>query len=159
MDYISHHGIKGQRWGVRRWQNPDGSLTASGYIHYKLHPGDRAVDYYDHSGKLTSAGKTRRVYVEKKAEQNLNRSIAASKAAKYVSKAAVVASLAALVTAPALSVPGVIKIGRLLLKATEVSIGSKLVSEILREHSDTHYREFIELNNDFMNELEDANKK
>ena len=29
-DYISHHGIKGQKWGIRRFQNPDGSLTAAG---------------------------------------------------------------------------------------------------------------------------------
>lgn len=28
--YLAHHGIKGQRWGVRRFQNPDGSLTATG---------------------------------------------------------------------------------------------------------------------------------
>ena len=28
--YLAHHGIKGQRWGVRRFQNPDGSLTAAG---------------------------------------------------------------------------------------------------------------------------------
>ena len=28
--YLAHHGIKGQRWGVRRYQNPDGSLTAAG---------------------------------------------------------------------------------------------------------------------------------
>ena len=27
MDDIYHHGIKGQRWGVRRYQNKDGSLT------------------------------------------------------------------------------------------------------------------------------------
>ena len=28
--YLSHHGIKGQRWYVRRFQNPDGSLTEKG---------------------------------------------------------------------------------------------------------------------------------
>ena len=28
--YLAHHGIKGQRWGVRRFQNPDGSLTSVG---------------------------------------------------------------------------------------------------------------------------------
>ena len=28
--YLMHHGIKGQKWGVRRYQNPDGSLTAEG---------------------------------------------------------------------------------------------------------------------------------
>lgn len=28
--YLAHHGILGQRWGVRRFQNPDGTLTAAG---------------------------------------------------------------------------------------------------------------------------------
>lgn len=30
IDYIAHHGIKGQKWGVRRFQNKDGSYTAEG---------------------------------------------------------------------------------------------------------------------------------
>ena len=28
--YLSYHGVKGQRWYVRRFQNPDGSLTEKG---------------------------------------------------------------------------------------------------------------------------------
>lgn len=32
--YIAHHGIKGQKWGVRRYQNPDGSLTDAGKKRY-----------------------------------------------------------------------------------------------------------------------------
>lgn len=31
---LEHHGIKGQRWGVRRYQNADGSLTAVGKKRY-----------------------------------------------------------------------------------------------------------------------------
>ena len=33
-DELYHHGIKGQKWGVRRYQNPDGSLTAAGKVRY-----------------------------------------------------------------------------------------------------------------------------
>lgn len=29
-DELYHHGIKGQRWGIRRFQNKDGSLTPLG---------------------------------------------------------------------------------------------------------------------------------
>lgn len=32
--FLAHHGIKGQRWGVRRYQNPDGTLTEAGKKHY-----------------------------------------------------------------------------------------------------------------------------
>lgn len=31
---LYHHGIKGQKWGVRRYQNEDGSLTAEGVARY-----------------------------------------------------------------------------------------------------------------------------
>lgn len=33
-NYLAHHGIKGQKWGIRRFQNPDGSLTELGKRRY-----------------------------------------------------------------------------------------------------------------------------
>ena len=35
---LSHRGVKGMHWGVRNYQNIDGSLTDLGYIHYYGHP-------------------------------------------------------------------------------------------------------------------------
>ena len=31
---LYHHGVKGMHWGIRRYQNPDGSLTAEGKARY-----------------------------------------------------------------------------------------------------------------------------
>ncbi len=39
-DELYHHGIKGQKWGVRRFQNPDGTLTAAGKKRYGNNGGD-----------------------------------------------------------------------------------------------------------------------
>jgi len=34
VSYLYHHGIKGQKWGIRRFQNDDGTLTAEGKKRY-----------------------------------------------------------------------------------------------------------------------------
>lgn len=39
-NYLYHHGIKGQRWGIRRFQNPDGSVTSKGAQRYYSEYGD-----------------------------------------------------------------------------------------------------------------------
>lgn len=34
-DYLAHYGVLGQKWGVRRFQNQDGSLTPEGRKRYR----------------------------------------------------------------------------------------------------------------------------
>lgn len=54
MEYLAHHGIKGQKWGVRRYQNADGSLTAEGRKRYES---DIKKGYRDVDGYLTAIGR------------------------------------------------------------------------------------------------------
>lgn len=32
--YLAHHGIRGMKWGIRRFQNADGTLTDAGKRKY-----------------------------------------------------------------------------------------------------------------------------
>ena len=52
--YLQHHGIKGQKWGVRRFQNEDGSLTAAGRERYGY--GSQRTSFTQ-TGSLRKAGK------------------------------------------------------------------------------------------------------
>lgn len=40
FNYLKHHGVKGQKWGVRNYQNKDGSLTAAGRERYSKNKED-----------------------------------------------------------------------------------------------------------------------
>ena len=45
-NYLAHFGINGQRWGIRRYQNEDGTLTEEGKKRYRVEKD--YVSRYDH---------------------------------------------------------------------------------------------------------------
>lgn len=49
--YLEHHGIKGMKWGVRRYQNPDGSLTSEGEKRYGI-KNKRSYTYKTRNGEV-----------------------------------------------------------------------------------------------------------
>lgn len=73
MDFLEnelyHHGIKGQRWGVRRFQNEDGSLTSAGRKRYEV--GDK-MDANDPNDSAVTR-KVKRNYNEMTDKEFMNR--------------------------------------------------------------------------------------
>lgn len=66
MEYeiIYHSGIKGMKWGVRRYQNPDGSLTPAGKKRYnktleKVRAEEKALREKAKAAKTTEATKSK----------------------------------------------------------------------------------------------------
>ena len=64
MSDLRHHGIKGQKWGVRRFQNADGGLTVMGKLRYGT-----SKDYQELSNQVNKADsliKTAKKYQQEK---------------------------------------------------------------------------------------------
>lgn len=89
-DGFYHHGIKGQRWGVRRFQKKDGSLTAAGKKRYDSDsspPKQKKYDkYYQH---YKDAG-----YSDEKAAETARGRIRTERTLKVVGAAAVTTAAA-----------------------------------------------------------------
>lgn len=77
--YLEHHGIKGQRWHERRFQNPDGSLTEEGKKRYskslnKVHSLEsKASDYSQKSSVRRSKTATKIAKLNLKADKATNK--------------------------------------------------------------------------------------
>jgi hypothetical protein len=82
---LYHHGIKGQKWGVRRFQNKDGSLTPAG------------EKRYDDSDGVKRNKSIRRIKMEDKfIKRGLSKNEAELKASKRIKAEKIVAAAAVL---------------------------------------------------------------
>lgn len=70
---LYHHGIKGQRWGIRRFQNADGSLKAAGRKRYGVEDtrGDYNTDSKKSDTSKSSDGTESKEYKKAKLARNL----------------------------------------------------------------------------------------
>lgn len=85
-DYLMHHGILGMKWGVRRYQNEDGTLTAAGKKRYDTGTAGDMKAFAKEKGMDTSSkGSLRSVskaYKKELKEQRKERAMARSKATR-----------------------------------------------------------------------------
>lgn len=69
MQYeLYHYGIKGMRWGIRRYQNKDGSLTPAGQRRlddYKLKESERVTEKYQVNKLNYKRNKLENEFIEK----------------------------------------------------------------------------------------------
>ncbi len=75
-DYLYHHGIKGMRWGVRRYRNPDGTLTEAGKKRYSRESVDqrhaRSRRFVDDASQTVHVAKQRLDAIELKKASKVN---------------------------------------------------------------------------------------
>lgn len=88
-EVLAHHGVLGMKWGVRRYQNKDGSYTRLGYEHYKhaiANYKKSKADYKSHKSEATKAAYKRDKRNVKKAYEQLKNDYTADKGRKLYQK-------------------------------------------------------------------------
>lgn len=70
---LYHSGIKGMKWGIRRYQNPDGSLTPAGRKRYMKNPKWRAK-YLEYQKQKIRESEAKKAAAKAKSKENLLKS-------------------------------------------------------------------------------------
>lgn len=127
VEELYHHGVKGQRWGVRRYQNEDGTFTAEGKARYGV----------DENGKMSKEGK--KLYKQDtKDQKTLDRSNAGN-AIRAAAKTGAKYTIARLATAGAAFVATKLMVNAGNLKGAQaVAVGSKVVNGVLYSAGTVH---------------------
>lgn len=81
-NYLTHHGTKGMKWGIRRYQNKDGSLTPAGKKRYNTEMGKLRAEEKAIKNKLTTKAKMNRLDAKKKSVEELRKKLDESDAPK-----------------------------------------------------------------------------
>lgn len=129
-NHLQHHGIKGQRWGVRRYRKKDGSLTPAGKKRYSM--SEDAIKASDYRKKKVSQ-LTNKELRELNERTNLENNYKRLHPNNYKKALAIAGSLAgSMGTITALYKNGnaLMKIGKKAEQDMVKKIGSLVVSEL-----------------------------
>lgn len=70
-DYLEHFGVKGMKWGVRKYQNDDGSLTSLGKKREQMRYDQRIAKWYSTRSNVAKAEYSRREFEDAKTRLKL----------------------------------------------------------------------------------------